>query len=443
MNVMNPTGGAISRPVINSSVFPLYSLKDVLSTENIRSAWKQVRGNRGAPGIDDLSVDVFPTQVRPKWMEIKRQILAGEYFPQPVKRVEIPKANGGIRWLGIPTVQDRLLQQGVSQVLGPVVDPTFSVSSFGFRPDCSASQAVTRILDGFNQGYSIAVDIDLEQFFDTVSHRVLMSRVCRHIQDKGLLQLIRRFLRSGIKVKGRLNQTRRGVPQGGPLSPLLSNILLDDLDKELEKRGHKFARYADDVMILVKSKRAGERVMRSITRFLEKTLKVKVNQDKSKVARLEERSFLGFQFRRKKFWASEKSVQKFKQKVRELSSRSWGVSMEYRFISLKQYIQGWMAYYAIGLKYDDAVELDHWLRRRIRMCYWKQWKRPRTRIRELLKRGAPKHQAILTGLSRKGYWRLSKTSAMNAGLGNQYLEKQGLVSIKDLWIKSHYPTTVR
>ncbi len=323
------------------------------------------------------------------------------------------------------------------------VDPTFSVSSFGFRPDCSASQAVTRILDGFNQGYSIAADIDLEQFFDTVSHRVLMSRVCRHIQDKGLLQLIRRFLRSGIKVKGRLNQTRRGVPQGGPLSPLLSNILLDDLDKELEKRGHKFARYADDVMILVKSKRAGERVMRSITRFLEKTLKVKVNQDKSKVARLEERSFLGFQFRRKKFWASEKSVQKFKQKVRELSSRSWGVSMEYRFISLKQYIQGWMAYYAIGLKYDDAVELDHWLRRRIRMCYWKQWKRPRTRIRELLKRGAPKHQAILTGLSRKGYWRLSKTSAMNAGLGNQYLEKQGLVSIKDLWIKSHYPTTVR
>ncbi len=380
MNVMNPTGGAISRPVINSSVFPLYSLKDVLSTENIRSAWKQVRGNRGAPGIDDLSVDVFPTQVRPKWMEIKRQILAGEYFPQ---------------------------------------------------------------LDGFNQGYSFAADIDLEQFFDTVSHRVLMSRVCRHIQDKGLLQLIRRFLRSGIKVKGRLNQTRRGVPQGGPLSPLLSNILLDDLDKELEKRGHKFARYADDVMILVKSKRAGERVMRSITRFLEKTLKVKVNQDKSKVARLEERSFLGFQFRRKKFWASEKSVQKFKQKVRELSSRSWGVSMEYRFISLKQYIQGWMAYYAIGLKYDDAVELDHWLRRRIRMCYWKQWKRPRTRIRELLKRGAPKHQAILTGLSRKGYWRLSKTSAMNAGLGNQYLEKQGLVSIKDLWIKSHYPTTVR
>ena len=442
-NALNPTGGATSRPVIEPSSFPICTLVEVLSTKNIQSAWKQVKANHGAPGIDGMSVESFPALVRPKWKDIKQQILAGVYFPQPSKRVEIPKASGGVRLLGIPNVQERLLQQAINQVLTPVFDPTFSSHSFGFRPRRSAHQAIEEILHWYQQGYRIAVDIDLEKFFDTVSHRVLMSRISRRVQDEGILQLIRRYLRSGTVVNGRLNQTRLGVPQGSPLSPLLSNILLDDLDKELEKRGHKFARYADDVMILVKSQRAGERVMQSITRFLEKKLKVKVNREKSKVAPLEERTFLGFCFQRKRFWATEKSVQKFKQRVRDLSSRSWGASMQSRLKSLREYLQGWMGYYAIGLKYDIAVELDHWLRRRIRMCYWKQWKRPRTRIRELLKLGVSKSQAIMVGLSRKGYWKLSKTLSTNMGLTNLYLEKQGLVSIRQLWIKCHYPATAR
>jgi RNA-directed DNA polymerase len=302
---------------------------------------------------------------------------------------------------------------------------------------------VRKVLKDICEGYRYVVDIDLEKFFDTVDHDVLMSRVSRRVKDKGLLRLMGRYLRCGVVVNGRLNRTAKGVPQGGPLSPMLSNILLDDLDKELEKRGHRFARYADDLIILTKSQRAAYRVMASISRFLEKRLKVKVSKDKSKVLRAQDSSFLGFTFTRMKLTATEKAIHGFKTRLRRLTGRSWGVSMPYRYASLSSYIQGWMNYFGVGMKYNDVVELDHWLRRRIRMCYWKQWRRARRRIGELIKLGSARYQAILTGLSRKGYWHLAKTLSTNMGLSKAFLEQQGLVSIRTLWIEIHYPAKAR
>jgi RNA-directed DNA polymerase len=387
------------RRVVEDRPLDLVTVEDVVSKGNILSAWKQVRANKGAPGVDGISTEEFPMYAHENWKGIKQSLLEGSYHPAPVKRVEIPKDNGGTRPLGIPVVTDRLIQQAVCQVLTPVFDPHFSESSFGFRPNRSAHQAVKKVLRLIQRGYAYAVDIDLEKFFDTVNHDVLMNRVSRRVSDKGILSLIGKYLRAGVVVNGRLNQTSKGVPQGGPLSPLLSNILLDDLDKELEKRGHQFARYADDAVILVKSKRAGERVMESISRYLEKKLKVKVNRDKSRVVKSEESSFLGFTFTKKRLTVSDKSITRFKSELRRLTGRSWGVSMGRRYGELSTYLFGWMNYFGIAMKYNDAVEMDHWLRRRVRMCYWKQWRRARKRIGELIKNGAPRHQAILTGLS--------------------------------------------
>jgi len=439
----NPTGGAEPRRVIERRSLGLISVEEVVKRENILSAWKQVRANKGAPGIDGISVEDFPAYARKNWKGIRQSLLQGEYHPSPVKRVEIPKDSGGTRKLGIPIVMDRVIQQAITQILTPVFDPHFSESSFGFRPGRSAHQAVDKVLKDIREGYRYAVDIDLEKLFDTVDHDVLMRRVSRRIRDKGLLRLIGRYLRCGVVVNGRLNQTAQGVPQGGPLSPMLSNILLDDLDKELEKRGHRFARYADDLIILVKSERAASRVMASISRFLERKLKVKVNRDKSKVARAQDSSFLGFTFTRMKLTATEKAIRGFKTKLRRLTGRSWGVSMPYRYASLSIYLRGWMNYFGIGMKYNNVVELDHWLRRRIRMCYWKQWRRARRHIGELIKLGSARYQAILTGLSRKSYWHLAKTLSTNMGLSKAFLEKQGLVSIRTLWIQTHYPAKAR
>jgi RNA-directed DNA polymerase len=418
-------------------------VEEVVKRDNILSAWKQVRANQGSPGIDGISVEEFPGYARKNWKGVRQSLLQGQYHPLPVKRVEIPKDSGGTRNLGIPTVMDRMIQQAISQVLTLVFDPHFSESSFGFRPGRSAHQAVHKVLKEIREGYRWAVDIDLEKLFDTVDHDVLMRRVPRRVRDKGLLRLIGRYLRCGVVVNGRLNQTAKGVPQGGPLSPMLSNILLDDLDKELEKRGHRFARYADDLIILVKSQRAASRVMASISRFLERKLKVKVNRDKSKVLRAQDSSFLGFTFTRMKLTATGKAIHGFKTKLRRLTGRSWGVSMSYRYASLSLYLRGWMNYFGIGMKYNDVVELDHWLRRRIRMCYWKQWRRARRRIGELIKLGSARYQAILTGLSRKSYWHLAKTLSTNMGLSKTFLEKQGLVSIRTLWIQIHYPAKAR
>jgi RNA-directed DNA polymerase len=414
------------------------TVEHMVKRDNMLIAWKQVRANKGAAGIDGISIEEFPEYTHENWEGIKQSLRDGTYKPHPVKRVEIPKDSGGTRPLGIPVVMDRVIQQAICQVLAPVFDPHFSESSFGFRPNRSAHQAVKKVLKDIQRGYQYAVDIDLEKFFDMVDHDMLMSQISRHVRDKGILRLIGKYLRAGVVVNGRLNQTSKGVPQGGPLSPLLSNILLDDLDKELERRGHRFARYADDLTLLVKSKRAGERVMESISRYLERKLKVKVNRDKSKAVKAEESCFLGFTFTRKRLTVSEKSTKRFKSELRRLTGRSWGVSMGRRYGEVRTYLYGWMNYFGIALKYNDAVEMDHWLRRRIRMCYWKQWRRTKRRIGELIRLGAPKHHAILTGLSRKGYWHLAKTLSTNCGLSNEFLEQQGLTSIRSLWIGIHY-----
>ena len=380
---------------------------------------------------------------RKHWDKIRSALCAGTYQPLPVKRVEISKPTGGTRPLGIPTVIDRLIQQAISQVLTPIFDPGFSEASFGFRPGRSAHNAVYQVRDYIRKGYRVAVDADLSKFFDTVDHDVLMCRVARKIQDKRLLRLIGKYLRAGVVVNGRQEETRKGVPQGGPLSPLLANILLDDLDKELERRGHRFSRYADDFIILVKSRRAGERVMANICRFLGQKLKLTINQEKSKVASTNEISFLGFIFKGAKIRWSDKALAGFKRRVRKLTGRSWGVSMGYRYLKLAQYLRGWMGYYGISEYYRPIPEIDHWLRRRLRMCYIKRWRWCRTKVRELVKLGTNLRVAISLGLSRKGPWRLSRTLATQTGMTNEWLKDQGLLSVKELWVNIHYPATAR
>jgi RNA-directed DNA polymerase len=420
-----------------------YLLERILSVENVRKAWERVRANKGAPGIDDVSVDEFPDRFRSQWHEIRKSLLAGTYLPSPVKRVEIPKATGGTRPLGIPRVLDRLIQQSISQVLGPIFDPGFSESSYGFRPGRSAHGAIRKAREYIQSGCRIAVDTDLSKFFDTVEHDVLMARIARKVHDKSVLRLIGLYLRAGVQIKGRLHPTRRGVPQGGPLSPLLANILLDDFDKELERRRLRFVRYADDFLIFVKSLRSGERVAQSIRRFLERRLKLSVNEKKSRVGPTNETEFLGFAFKRTKISWSDAAFQEFKRRVRKLTGRSWGVSMEFRMKKIKEYVGGWMNYFGISEFYKPIPEIDHWLRRRIRMCYWKRWRRCRTRVRNLLSLGTFEKQAVMTSLSRKGPWHLARTLATQSGMTNKWLADQGLVVVKDLWVNIHYPATAR
>jgi RNA-directed DNA polymerase len=328
--------------------------------------------------------------------------------PEPVKRVDIPKPSGGVRPWGIPTVTDRLIQQAIAQVLVPIFDPDFLEHSYGFRPGRCAHDAVRNVRDHIKEGHRWAVDMDLEKFFDTVNHDVLMHRVARKVRDKQLLKLIGKYLRAGVMVNDRLVKTRKGVPQGGPLSPLPANIVLDDLDKELERRGHRFVRYADDFVILVKSQRAGKRVMTGIKRFIERKLKLKVNMAKSRVAKIDQTNFLGFTFKSGKIRWSDAAFKQFKWRIRRLTGRSWFVSMEYRLDKLAQYLRGWMNYYGISHYYRPIPEIDHWMRRRVRMCFWKQWRYARTKVRNLLKLGTYKKTAILTAISRKGPWHLSR-----------------------------------
>jgi RNA-directed DNA polymerase len=413
-----------ARRVTESSPIDFASVEYIVSNASITEAWKKVRSNKGAPGVDRISIEQFPKWGRPQWKDIKKRVLEGAYVPTPALRVEIPKESGGVRRLGIPCVMDRVLMQAIAMVLGEIFNPTFSDNSFGYRPYRSVQQAARRAQSFYQQGYTIQIDIDLEKFFDTVNHDVLMERVGRKVK-----KLLGRFLRAGVVVDGRLQPTRIGVPQGSPVSPILSNILLDDLDKELEKRGHKFIRYADDLAIFVKSKRAGERVMASMSRYLECKLKVKVNQAKSKVSPVKESSVLGFEIHHKKLRTLDSKVQKFKHELKRITRRCPGISIGSRITRLRQYAQGWMGHYGCGLKFDDAIALDGWIRRRLRMCYWKQWRRPRRRIRELIKLGVNKREAIHLGLSRKSYWRLSKTLATNSGLSNAYFEEIGLISL--------------
>lgn len=418
-------------------------LERILSRENMQKAWKRVESNKGAPGIDNMSVEDFPEFLRDNWVNIRESLLAGTYQPLPVRRVEIPKPTGGTRPLGIPTVLDRLIQQAIYQVLMPIFDPDFSDHSYGFRPSRSAHDAVYQVREYIREGYRVAVDMDLSKFFDTVNHDVLMRRVARKVRDKRVLRLIGKYLRAGVMVNGRLQKTRKGVPQGGPLSPLLANILLDDLDKELEKRGHRFVRYADDFIVLVKSQRTGERVMASVQEFLERKLKLRVNQDKSQVAKTDQTNFLGITFRGNKIRWSDKAFQEFKRRVKELTGRSWFVSMEYRYKKLAQYLRGWMNYFGISEYYRPIPEIDHWLRRRVRMCYWKQWRYARTKVRALRRLGTSLNAAVSVAMSRKGPWHLARTLATQTGMTNQWLKDQGLLSVKELWVNIHYPTTVR
>jgi RNA-directed DNA polymerase len=436
-STLNPTGGAETRRGDTHPALHVVLMEQVVAGENLRRAWRQVKANKGAPGIDGMAIEDFPAFAREHWSTIRAHLIDGTYRPQPVRRVMIPKPGGGERMLGIPTVTDRLIQQAIAQVLTPIFDPHFSESSFGFRPNRSAHGALKQVQADIKASYRVAVDLDLAKFFDNVPHDILVVRVARRVGDKRLLALIGRYLRAGVAVGESFQPSELGTPQGGPLSPLLANILLDDLDKELERRGHRFARYADDVLVLVKSPRAGQRVKASLTAYLGRRLKLPVNEPKSRVAPIDDCVFLGFTFRKGKLRWSDAAFADFKHRVRKLTGRSWGVSMYFRLHKLAQYLRGWMGYFGISQYYRPVPELDEWLRRRVRMCYWKQWRLCRTKVRNLLVLGVSKRQAILTAISSKSYWHLSRTLATQVGMTNDWLTAHGLISIRALWMKAH------
>jgi len=401
-------------------------IERILSRDNMLYALKRVEKNKGSHGVDGMKVDELRPFLKQNWSFIRESILTGKYKPNAVRRVEIPKPDGGIRLLGIPTVLDRLIQQAIAQTLTNIFDPHFSENSFGFRPRKSAHDAVLMANEYMNQGYKYVVDMDLEKFFDKVNHDILMHRVSKRVRDKRVLKLIRLYLQSGIMLNGVAVRNEEGTPRGGPLSPLLANVLLDDLDKELEKRGHKFCRYADDCNVFVKSEMAGQRVMDSITSFLEKKLKLKVNKEKSAVDRPSRRKFLGFSFYN--VWGKynirihDKSIKRLKDKVRRVTSRSYSISMEDRIERLNQITTGWVNYFSIAKAKGIMKELDKWIRRRLRMCLWKQWKKPQTKTKNLISLGIPKHKAYEWGNTRKGYWRIASSPILSKSLTNKYFE---------------------
>ena len=419
---------------------PLDLFERVLSRENMAMAWQQVKANKGAAGVDGMTIDDFPEFAREHWERIREELRTGRYRPQAVRRVLIPKASGGERPLGIATVVDRVIQQAIAQVLSPIFEPEFSENSFGFRPGRSAHDAIRSVEQGYKEGYREAVDCDLKSFFDTVKQDYLMYRLGRKVKDKRLLALIGKFLRAGVQLPtGDWKPTLEGVPQGSPLSPLLANVLLDELDKELERRGHRFARYGDDFIILVRSRWAASRVMKSITRFVEERLKLVVNVEKSRCAKLIHCSFLGFFLSRGKVKWTEKSLLAFKARIREITKRNWGVSMKHRLEELRRYMIGWINYYGISHSYAEVLALDRWIRRRVRLCYWKMWGRPRKRRKMLLKLGIDPEEVHLASRSRKGYWRMSTNSLVQRALTNAWLESQGVPSLRTRWIAIHYP----
>lgn len=407
-------------------------MEAVCERNNCKQALARVKTNKGSAGIDGMTVEQLPAYLRQHWPTIREQLLSGTYKPQPVKRVEIPKPESGMRKLGIPTVLDRFIQQAVLQVLQGSWDETFSTHSYGFRPRRSAHQAIAKAQQYIAEGHRWVVDLDLEKFFDRVNHDRLMTRLAQRISDQRMLKLIRAFLRAGVMEGGLVSPVDEGTPQGGPLSPLLSNIVLDELDRELERRGHRFVRYADDSNIYVRSRRAGERVMMSISRFITSKLKLKVNDEKSAVDRPVERKFLGFSFtwnREPKRRIAPKAIARFKQRVRELTRRTRGVSVERMVEQLRRYLIGWRGYFAFCQTPSVLQSLERWVRRRLRSVVWKQWKRSRVRFAELTKRGVGKDLAASTVGSPHGPWRLSNSPALAIALPNAYLTSLGLPSL--------------
>ncbi len=412
-------------------------MERIVDPSNMERAWRNVKANRGAPGSDGITLDEFSKTFGPKWPEVRQQLLEGTYRPGPARRKSIPKPDGSQRHLGIPNVIDRVIQQAILQILIPIFDPTFSESSFGFRPHRSAHGAIKQVQQTIRSGHRWCVDMDLSKFFDRVQHDVLMTRVARQVHDRRLLKLIGRYLRAGVMVEGLIQPSAEGTMQGGPLSPLLANILLDDLDKELERRGLNFVRYADDFMIFVKSKAAAQRVFRSVNRFLTRKLKLMVNHDKSGVSPTAGVEFLGYQFHGHsgQIRVSPKNVQKFHQRAKSILNRNRGISMSRRLQELRQYLRGWIDYFVLEQRKSLLTELDKWLRRRVRACYWRSWRLPSTRLRRLTAMGVPHTEAWPFAFSAKGPWRLSMTSGIQRALSNTWLTGQGLFALAKRWME--------
>jgi RNA-directed DNA polymerase len=412
------------RPAVANAV-----MEAVCERENLKKALRRVKANKGSPGIDGMTVDQLPDYLRTHWQTHRGELLCGLYTPSPVRRVEIPKPEGGVRKLGIPTVLDRFIQQAVLQVLQPAFDPTFSPHSYGFRPGRSAHQAVAAAQGHLANGYRWVVDLDLEKFFDRVNHDLLMGQLARRVTDTRVLTLVRAFLNAGVLEEGFVSATEEGTPQGGPLSPLLSNIVLHALDGELERRGHRFVRYADDCNVYVRSARAGHRVMASLTLFITTRLKLKVNAMKSAVAPARVRTFLGFSFtlgQRPKRRLAAKTLVRVRARVRALTRRMRGISLHQMVRDLAAYLLGWRAYFGFCQTPTVLQGLDHWIRRRLRAVVWTQWYRVRTRFRELRRRGVNAKDALLTARTNRGPWRVSRTAALSWALPGAYFDSLGL-----------------
>ena len=409
-------------------------LDRILSSENLRTAYHRVVTNQGAAGIDGMEVETLKPHLRENWKQIEEQIRTGKYNPKAVRRVEIPKPGGGVRKLGIPTVTDRFIQQAIAQELSREYEPTFSPYSYGFRPGRSAHDAVRQAERYINEGNGYMVEIDLEKFFDTVNHDYLMQRISERIGDKEVLKLIRRYLQAGVMENGIAVKNEEGTPQGGPLSPLLANILLDELDKELEERGHKFVRYADDINIYVKTERAAERVKESISQYLEKKLKLRVNKEKTKVKTPTKAKILGFSFwKGQSQWEiriAPTSIEKLKVKLKQLTKRSWSISMEERVKRINKLLQGWAGYFGLGKSKSAIERAEAQLRTRLRIIKWKEWKRTPTRIAELVKLGVNKAKAYQYANTRKSYTRTAHSPILTGSLTNTYFASIGLLSLQ-------------
>ena len=429
---LGASSGTARREIVRPEEAPL--MEAVVARENLLKAYAQVMRNKGAAGIDGMPVAQLKPYLQAHWAQIKAALLNGMYQAQPVRCVEIPKPSGGMRQLGIPTVVDRLIQQALHQVLSPLFEPNFSESSYGFRPGRSAQQAVAQAREYVRAGRRWVVDLDLEKFFDRVNHDILMSRLARQISDKRVLRLIRRYLQVGMMTGGVVSPRVEGTPQGGPLSPLLSNILLDELDKELERRGHKFCRYADDCNIYVQSRAAGERVLASVSKFLAERLRLQVNAGKSAVARPWWRKFLGYSMTSQKLprlRVAPESSQRLKAKVRMILREGRGRSLPQVIKELNQRLRGWMQYYRLAEVKSIFVELDGWLRRKLRCLLWRHWKRPRTRMKELMKRGLEKLRAWRSSINGRGAWWNAGAPHMNEAFPKSYFDRLRLISLLD------------